>query len=344
MGANQNTVIACSISAVLGGLSAYWYCRRYKSNESTHQLRQQYMLPDELRNCSYIKEIQVAIELSLECGNRMYQYCDTKGTANELYLDINTKGQPEDFCTQIDIENEDTVMNRIRQEFPRHSIIGEETVGSGPIPSLSSTTPTWIIDPIDGTTNFASGIPLTCVSIGHCVNGIPVLGVVYAPMTSELYIGVSGHGAYRNGIQLTSRFDPNKKLKESVVCFEFGYTRDFNGIDLMVNVVRKIMKNGCRTTRSLGSGVLDMIYVATGRIDVVYTGIAGEGWKPWDYCAGTVIAQECNCTIQSIDQQDSTIPFNIYSKSMICAVNESLVSETRTMINDARQDSKYVEL
>lgn len=193
-------------------------------------------------------------------------------------------------------------------------------------------TPTWIIDPVDGTTNFASGIPLTCVSIGLCINGQPTLGVVYSPMTNELYIGVKGYGAYRNNIAISKRNVPTKVIKESIVCFEFGYTRDPNGIAKMVGVVERIMNNGCRATRALGSGVLDLMYVATGRLDVVYAGIAGEGWKPWDYCAGVVIATEAGCSIQSIDQVNENEPFDIYSSSIICAVNSSLISELRKLI------------
>jgi myo-inositol-1(or 4)-monophosphatase len=106
-----------------------------------------------------------------------------------------------------------------------------------------------------------------------------VMGVVYAPMTDELYLAVKGHGAYRNGVRITSKRTP-KALVDSVVCVEFGYSRDKKSIGLMVGAVQRILENGCRTMRIIGSGVLDLCYVATGRLDVVYAGVAGEGWKP----------------------------------------------------------------
>jgi fructose-1,6-bisphosphatase/inositol monophosphatase family enzyme len=93
-----------------------------------------------------------------------------------------------------------------------------------------------------------------------------------------------------------------------------------------------VLEHRCRTTRSIGSGVLDLCYVATGRLDVVYAGLAGEGWKPWDYCAGMVIANEAGCSLQALSGQKEGEDFDIYSDSIICAVNSSLMSKLRTTI------------
>lgn len=206
----------------------------------------------------------------------MFKYCDEMGTEAALYHDlgISEKTKPEDFFTKVDVENEDLVMQGIQNNFPAHKIIGEETVGTGGIPPLTQE-PTWIVDPIDGTSNFASGLPLTCVSIGYCVQGVPVMGVVYAPMTDELYVAAKGHGCFRNGVRIAPRRP--KKLVDSIVCFEFGYSRKPEQVETMVRAVHRIMNHGCRSTRHLGSGVLDLCYVATGRLDAVYAGVAGEG-------------------------------------------------------------------
>ena len=136
------------------------------------------------------------------------------------------------------------------------------------------------IDPIDGTTNFASGLPLTCVSIGLCAtDGTPVMGVVYAPLTQELFLAVKGYGAYRNGVPLLNA-SPRRitTVQQAIICAEFGYPRDRRSISLMTGAVERILRNGCRAIRQLGSGVLDLCYVATGRIDAVYAGMATEGW------------------------------------------------------------------
>jgi myo-inositol-1(or 4)-monophosphatase len=280
----------------------------------------------------------LAVDLALKAGNRLVDYCNAKGTEHEVdfELQVSEKGQPEDFCTHVDVENERIIATELLRRFPHHKIIGEEATGMGSIPPLTKD-PTWIVDPIDGTTNFASGLPLTCVSIGFCDQGRPVLGVVFAPLTMELYVGVAGHGAYRNGARLADRSSqPTKSLRDSVVCAEFGYSRKEHEIDKMVAAVRSVLYNGCRTFRMLGSGVLDLCYVASGRLDVVYAGIASEGWKPWDFCAACVILHEAGCIIEPIrpDVGRQGQSFDLYSTSHICASSQAVLDEVRTIILD----------
>lgn len=284
----------------------------------------------------------------------MKAHSDSKGTLqgyeSEHGLDISHKSTEIDFATAVDMKNETLVTDGIRKAFPSHTVIGEETVGTGQVPPLGSE-PTWILDPIDGTTNFASGIPLTAVSIGLCDGGRPVLGVAYAPITGELYIAIKGQGAFRNGVRIHSTNQISEELKhlsDAVVCCEFGYARSDQAVKDMVGAAERILRHGCRTVRQLGSGVLDICYVASGRIDVVYTGIADEGWKPWDYCAAMVVAEEAGCTIRSLkgapgkkdaldefDKEGKVVQgslFDIYSKSMICGVNATVVSECRNTV------------
>mmetsp|Transcript_16547 Transcript_16547/g.25982 ORF Transcript_16547/g.25982 Transcript_16547/m.25982 type:complete len:288 (-) Transcript_16547:507-1370(-) len=270
-------------------------------------------------------------------GKNMMQHYDTKGTSDENLssLEISTKQNDADFATAIDIQNENFISSQIARHFPTHEIIGEESTGTGSVPPLSSSEPTWIIDPIDGTTNFAAGLPLSCVSIGFCLKGRPYMGVVYAPMTNELYLAVRNLGAYRNGILLSKCTGEKsaKTLSNAVVCFEFGYARTDRGVDDMVDAVRRLLKHGVRTTRTLGSGVLDLCYVACGRMDVAYTGVAEEGWKPWDYCAGLVVAMEAGCTVGHLERDGGEgYGFDMYSKSMICGVNEVVVEQCRNVV------------
>ena len=168
------------------------------------------------------------------------------------------------------------------------------------------------------------------------------MGVVFAPGTDQLYLSMKGKGSFRNGKKICSVDSKTKELSNAVVCFEFGYSRSEKGIDSMVEAVKRLLKHGCRTTRSYGSGVLDICYVAQGSIDVVYTGVAEEGWKPWDYCAAMSIAEEAGCTILSLqnekgefDYENKIIPkkkFDLYSKSMICGVNASIVEDCRKIV------------
>jgi len=304
-------------------------------------------IPTALLSGPHSVELKLAVQLALEAGSNMNYHLDTKGTKegenSEEKLGINTKQNDSDFATEIDILNEKLIIEGIKKVFPHHNIIGEESTGTGEVDPLTDK-PTWIIDPIDGTTNFASGCCLTCVSIGLCVGGRPIMGVAFAPKTQELYLAVDGLGAYRNGerIHSTDNGSQKKTLKNSVVCFEFGYARSEEGVNNMVDAVRRILKHGCRSTRSYGSGVLDLCYVASGRLDVVYTGIAEEGWKPWDYCAAMVIAEEAGCTIRALksgdfDKDGKVLPdsrFDIYSKNMICGVNDTVVEECRKVVLD----------
>ena len=306
--------------------------------------KKKYETPAEIRSSSLARHVDLAVQLALQAGANMFPYCDEKGTEAELtkerQLSLEFKGNPEDFCTQVDVENENLVMKGIQAMFPSDSIIGEETTGTGPIPPLTDNL-TWIIDPIDGTTNFAAGLPLTCVSIGLCDKGKPVMGVVYVPMMDELYIAVSGHGAYRNGKRLLSKPSSEKTLSQAIVGFEFGYVRQPEPAAAMIAASHKILVHGCRGMRQFGSGVLDLCYVALGRIDAVYSGVAGEGWKPWDLCAGAVIVQEAGCLLETFDQHKDE-PFDLYTKHHICATNRQLLEEVRSIVKDEwiRMDGK----
>mmetsp|Transcript_16667 Transcript_16667/g.34366 ORF Transcript_16667/g.34366 Transcript_16667/m.34366 type:complete len:323 (+) Transcript_16667:153-1121(+) len=271
-------------------------------------------------------------------GSNMTTYLDAKGTVAEASLDlgIETKSGSADFCTKVDIENEKLVIDGILKKFPNHEIIGEESVGTGSIPAMNPKVPTWIIDPIDGTTNFSAGLhSLTCVSIGYCVGGRPVMGVVYAPGTNELYVGVKGCGAYRNGQPIFQ--DPKQSTKvvaEAVICNEMGYARNQKEVDILYGAQARLMLKGCRAMRQLGSGCLDLCFVASGRLDVVYAGLCNEGWKPWDYAAGMVICQEAGCTMETIEapEMPGCEGFDLYAKSVLCGVSKELVDEMRSVL------------
>jgi len=273
----------------------------------------QTVLPKELVGVPHSEELELAIEVALKAGENIVSQTDTKGTAAEH----DKRGSGMD----VDEQNERMVVEAIRYFYPDHKVIGEPT-DQGIIPELTLA-PTWIIDPVDGTTNFDSGLPLTCVSIGFCVEGKPVMGVVYAPSTNELYVGIRGHGSFRNAVRITGS-NEIKKLSESVVNFDFGFARAD-----VAKCVRNIMRNGVKTTRCLGSGVLDFCYVATGRLDVVYAGVATEGWKPWDFCAAYVIVKEAGGAMESLLDQNPGEEMNLSGSSIICATSQELLEETR---------------
>jgi fructose-1,6-bisphosphatase/inositol monophosphatase family enzyme len=293
-------------------------------------------IPDEVLECPWLEELELGIMLAKQAGSNMIEYLESKGTSTESLFDlgIETKSGKADFCTSVDIENEKLIIDGIKQKYPTHSIIGEESVGTGGIPPLTENT--WIIDPIDGTTNFSSGIhSMTCVSIAYVENKRPVVGVIYAPGTQELYVGVKGYGAYRNSCRIRQTSDAStKSLQDAVVCVEFGYSRDSKSVETIITGLRKVIESGCpRAIRQFGSGCLDLCMVASGRIDIVYAGLANEGWKPWDYAAGLVLCEEAGCIMESIDQNNDEEGFDLYSSSVICGVSRELVDELRLILS-----------
>ena len=348
----------------LSGAAIGYLIRRKRGQDG------RFCLPFALRQTAYTKELRLAIRLAWIAGQNMIPHADSKGTAAgshmEELLEICAKSNKNDFATAIDRKNEDYIIKEILKSFPNDRIIGEEMIGVGAIPKLTLNK-TWILDPIDGTTNFANGLPLTCVSIGLCHGGQPVMGCIYAPVTQEMYVAVQGHGAYRNGVQIYASSPKNCTeqpilLEDSIVVFEWGNSaRDANSVHKILYVASKILEHGVKASRQFGSGVLDLCYVASGRVNLVYAGILNEGWKPWDYCAGMVVAQEAGAVIQSIfgrpgmegstDEFDlvtgsvlrNSPNFDIYSKSIICGTTADLVSECRNVILSAVSASELAE-
>ena len=123
-----------------------------------------------------------------------------------------------------------------------------------------------------------------------------------------------------------------ESLKEAVVGYEFGYAREHQFIKRMTTAVENVLKNECRMTRCLGSGVFDLCYVATGRLDVVYAGVSNEGWKPWDYCPAYVIVEESGGVMESLRAQKPGERFSLFSESILCATSRELLEETREMV------------
>jgi myo-inositol-1(or 4)-monophosphatase len=351
-------MLAAAVSAAALGVGYVIGCGYWRKKDLILDFEETY-IPMELRHTKYTAELILAVEVALKAGKRMKAHIDSKGTISEQALDYSTKSNVADIATVIDEENETMIIKAIQRRFPSHKVIGEEMTGTSDVIDTPSTTePTWIIDPVDGTTNFANGLPLTCVSIGLCdpATGQPVMGCVYAPATNELFLTVKNCGAYRNQQRI---FASNRNkgsgggnlLKKAVVVFEFGSILDPQAIDKMMRVFGNILKRGVRASRSIGSGVLDLCYVAAGgKVDAVYCGVAGEQWKPWDYCAGSLMVTEANGCITTLllpqkESQSESVsasetetilpPFDIYAKSMIAGVSTAMVQELRTVIHSA---------
>jgi fructose-1,6-bisphosphatase/inositol monophosphatase family enzyme len=125
------------------------------------------------------------------------------------------------------------------------------------------------------------------VSIGLCHKKVPILGVIYAPMIDQLFLAIKGKGSFQNGIRM--KVSNANTISEALVLTEYGYQRDKTKLKCIGDCLNHVIAHGAHAVRQLGSGVLDLCYVANGSLDVAYAGVAGESWKPWDHCAGMLM-------------------------------------------------------
>ncbi|KAG5561194.1 hypothetical protein RHGRI_004274 [Rhododendron griersonianum] len=190
-----------------------------------------------------------------------------------------------DLVTETDKACEDLIFNHLKQYFPSHQFIGEETTAACGVTELTDE-PTWIVDPLDGTTNFVHGFPFVCVSIGLTIGKIPTIGVVYNPIMDELFTGIHGKGAFLNGNPI--KVSCQTELMKSLLATEAGTKRDKLTMDATTNRINSLLFK-VRSLRMSGSCALNLCGIACGRLDLFYeTGFGG----PWDVAGGAVIVKE----------------------------------------------------
>lgn len=201
------------------------------------------------------------------------------------------KSCPSDLVTEVDRASESLITTGLRQKFPGHFIIGEESNGAaGMVPEGFA----WFIDPLDGTTNFVYSIPFCSVSIGLVYNGETVAGVVYDPFRNECFSAAKGSGSYLNGKPI--RVDSTRKmLNEALLVTGYPENKSFSGRLLRINYHK--VAESCSNLRALGSAALELAYVACGRL----TGLWENPLMPWDVAAGSLLVQEAGGRVTDID-------------------------------------------
>jgi myo-inositol-1(or 4)-monophosphatase len=192
---------------------------------------------------------------------------------------ISSKSMVNDLVTQADHESEQAIFEVIRRDYPDHYILSEE---SGALEQDSSIK--WIIDPIDGTVNFANGIPICCVSIAVEQDGKMILGAVYNPFMSEFFFAQKGFGATLNEKKISVSDKTDLTRSCLVTGFPYSYLDVENG---PVQVFEKLIRKGI-PVRRLGSAAIDLCWVAAGRFDGFYE----HNLKAWDSAAGFLIVEE----------------------------------------------------
>ncbi|KAH9749836.1 Inositol-phosphate phosphatase [Citrus sinensis] len=268
------------------------------------------------QNDSLAKFLDTAVDAAKRAGeiirNGFYQ------TKN-----VEHKGQV-DLVTETDKACEDLIFNHLKQQFPAHKFIGEETTAACGATELTDE-PTWIVDPLDGTTNFVHGFPFVCISIGLTIGKIPIVGVVYNPIMDEvrilcslatcceqimcfassqlyaLFTGVRGQGAFFNGKPI--KVSSQTELVKSLLATEAGTKRDKPTLDASTNRINSLLFK-VRSLRMSGSCALNLCGIACGRLDLFYElGFGG----PWDVAAGVVIVEEAGGLVYDPSGKDFDI-------------------------------------
>ncbi len=185
-----------------------------------------------------------------------------------------------DLQTVADREAEQTVVSAILERFPEHAILGEEGGRAGNKDSEY----VWIADPLDGTTNYAHGLRIFCVSLGLVHKGEPIVGAVFAPALDEMYLAARGAGATRNGERL--HVSTADTLDDSLIITGFPYNRrDY--LDELMGMHREVLKRS-RGVLRMGAAALDLAMVAAGHFEGYYE----YGIHPWDVAAGVLMIRE----------------------------------------------------
>ncbi len=197
-----------------------------------------------------------------------------------------------DLVTEVDLAVERMFRDAIAARFPDHQVLGEEMGGVAD----ATAGPCWIFDPIDGTTNYAHGLPIFCASLALEIDGVPEVGAVYDPTRQELFTAERGGGARLNGSAL--HVSSAATLLESMLVTGFPYDVH-DRVDEIVGLFGAFVGEA-RAVRRLGSAAIDLCYVAAGRMD----GFWEQRLKPWDVAAGALIVEEAGGRATGLDGSD----------------------------------------
>ena len=224
-----------------------------------------------------------------------------------------------DLVTEFDKRSEDVIASFIQQQFPDHAILAEESGHNERVSEYQ-----WVIDPLDGTTNFAHGIPIFSVTIGLLKNNSPVVGVAYDPFRNEMFSAEVGQGATLNNrpIHVSSQAD----LGQAAISTGFPYDLRTNPLNNLAQFVQFQLR--AQTVRHLGCASLDCSWTAMGRLD----GYWEFGVQPWDVGAGALIVRESGGRVTSVDGDE-----NFLSNESILVSNGLLHDQMLRVLSEGNE-------
>ncbi|MBN2430200.1 MAG: inositol monophosphatase [Acidobacteria bacterium] len=238
--------------------------------------------------------IETAVKIAAQAGDLALHYF-------RQGVEVRKKGKI-DLVTEADVAVEEQIVSELREEFPGHGLLREE----GEAENLAEEF-VWVVDPIDGTTNFAHGYPMFCVSIGLRRQGREVAGVVYAPVLQEMFWAAEGEGAWLNGRRI--RVSEVAKLEDGMLCTGFPYDVHRHYEDVLGDLERVLP--AAQAVRRDGSAALNLCYVAAGRFD----GFWERRLHPWDTAAARVVVTEAGGRVSRFDGG----PYSIFDGEILAS-------------------------
>lgn len=257
--------------------------------------------------------LEIAKKAALEAGKIQMQYYEKE-------KDISTKSTKTDILTQVDLLCQEAIIKIIKQNFPDHGFLAEEE----DVDESNDSGYVWVIDPIDGTVNYANDIPMFCVSIGLRKDNEMLVGVVFSPVLNEMFWAAKGQGAYLNGNKICVSETSN--LVNSVVATGFPPDKDKNpenNTKEFCEVTKRV-----RGVRRLGSAAIDLVYVACGKME----GYWEMYIKPWDIAAGVLILEEAGGIATTMNKEE----LQFEKKTNIIATNKGIYEELLKILKQVR--------
>lgn len=234
-------------------------------------------------------------------------------------LEVTSKGR-NDYVSEIDRAAERDIIDIIHKHYPEHAILAEESGRSGENETV------WIIDPLDGTTNFLHGFPVFAVSIAVQQRGRLEIGVIYDPMRQEVFTAVRGAGAHLENRRM--RVSKQRELEGALLATGFPYRENEQYADNYFSMLRTLT-SATAGIRRPGAAALDLAYVAAGRVD----GFWEMGLKPWDTAAGTLMVQEAGGRVGTLGGEEYRLGENIVAGAP--KVYEALIASIAPHVPEA---------
>ncbi len=246
--------------------------------------------------------LNIAVKAARRAGNLIVRAAD-----NLDHLTV-TKKSHADYVSEVDRAAEQAIIETLKGAYPTHAILAEESGTQGDSEFV------WIIDPLDGTTNFLHGLPQYAVSIALQHKGVLSQAVIYDPTRNDLYTASRGRGAFLNDRRL--RVSKRKELTDALIGTGFPYTR-FEHMDAYLAIFKDLMQKTAGLRRP-GAASLDLAWTAAGR----YDGFFETGLKPWDIAAGCLLIQEAGGMVGDLQGKDGYL-----QSGHICAGNPEIYAQ-----------------